>query len=125
MVTVTRSGRKSTNRPTTDALFAKSKARADVVRHRSYDGRLVAKKIATRNGNAHPVWGITAYRGEGASPAFLVSYDDASEELMSLHTLLKRHPLPAQSKRPQGKLVSFATGGNHAFLPSHTFFLDT
>jgi hypothetical protein len=128
-VTVTRSGRKSATKRNTDILFSKSQSKAAVIRHRAYDGRLVAKKVASRSGNVSPVWGVAAYRGEGASPAFVVQYDDGHEELMSLHTLIGRHPLPAGSKRPQAKLVSCATYHHSSqsrpvFLPNHTIFLD-
>jgi hypothetical protein len=122
MVKKTRAGRIVGIQKDTDRLFADAATRARIERHKMYDGRLVVKKANSRKGTTEAVWGVAAYRGADVKPAYLVTYDDNTEEQLSLTALKGRHPLPEGSRRPtkDGDLCSCINHwGYHS--PAHYF----
>jgi hypothetical protein len=95
-----------------DNLFADASTRTRDRQAAAYDGRIVVKKIPSTHGNVLPVFGTASFLGADKRPMyFLVRYDDATEETLSLKGLKNRHPLPAGTSRPVTPLLHLQPQG--------------
>jgi hypothetical protein len=94
-------GREAQAADPTTVIFANKAMRARDLAASAYGGRLVCKRITTKQGLSEELWGAVTFRGADFRPVYFdIQYDNHTHEILGMRGLKNRHVMPAGTIRP-------------------------